>query len=108
MAPNNTRLRVDSRKNVLILSEYCAIRACQHNQQNKNDFSSLDYKDCSVTSRPLSRLALPCGRVSRFLASPYPAGADTSDYKDRSGLQFIKFDFVTGGQEIKIVILVKL
>ena len=27
------------------------------------------------------------------------------DYKNRSGLQFIKFDFVTGGQEIKIAIL---
>ena len=27
------------------------------------------------------------------------------DYKDISGLQFIKFDFVAGGQEIKIAIL---
>ena len=28
------------------------------------------------------------------------------DYKDGSRLQFIKFDFVTGGQEIKVTILV--
>ena len=27
------------------------------------------------------------------------------DYKDGSGLQFIKLDFVTGGQEIKFAIL---
>ena len=27
------------------------------------------------------------------------------DYKDGSGLQFINFDFMTGGQEIKIAIL---
>ena len=30
------------------------------------------------------------------------------DCKDCSGLLFIKFDFVTDGQEIKIVILVEL
>ena len=29
------------------------------------------------------------------------------DGKDESGLQFIKSDFVKGGQEIKIAILVK-
>ena len=29
------------------------------------------------------------------------------DYKDGSGLQFIKFDFTTGGQKIKTAILVK-
>ena len=29
------------------------------------------------------------------------------DYKDGSGLQFINFDFLTGGREIKIVILVE-
>ena len=29
------------------------------------------------------------------------------DYKDGSELQFIKFDFVTGGQEIKIAIPVQ-
>ena len=28
-----------------------------------------------------------------------------ADYKDGSGLQFIKFNFVTGGQEIKVVIV---
>ena len=27
------------------------------------------------------------------------------DYKDRSGLQFINFDLVTGGQEIKVSFL---
>ena len=29
-------------------------------------------------------------------------------YKDGNGLQFIKFDFVTGGQEIKATVLMKL
>ena len=28
------------------------------------------------------------------------------DYKDGSGLRFVKFDFVTGDQEIKVFILV--
>ena len=30
------------------------------------------------------------------------------DCKDKSGLQFIKFDFVTGGPEIKVAVLLKL
>ena len=30
------------------------------------------------------------------------------DYKDGSGLQFIKIDFVTGDQEIKLAILVEI
>ena len=29
-------------------------------------------------------------------------------YKDGSGLQFIKFDFLTGGQEIKVSMFVEL
>ena len=29
------------------------------------------------------------------------------DYTDESGLHFIKFDFVTGGQEIKIIMRVE-
>ena len=29
------------------------------------------------------------------------------DYKDRNGLQFINFDFVTGGQQIKVAIPVE-
>ena len=29
------------------------------------------------------------------------------DYKDGSGLLFLKFDFVAGGQEIKIALLVE-
>ena len=35
------------------------------------------------------------------------SGEQLQDYKDGSGLQFIKFDFMTGGQEIKIAILVE-
>ena len=34
-------------------------------------------------------------------------GENVRDYKDGSGLQFINFDFVTGGQEIKVPILLK-
>ena len=29
------------------------------------------------------------------------------DYKDGSGLQFVKLDFVAGGQEIKIALLME-
>ena len=34
-------------------------------------------------------------------------GDKVQDCKDGSGLQFIKFDFVTSGQEIKLAILVE-
>ena len=34
-------------------------------------------------------------------------GGKVQDYKDGSGLQFIKFDSMTGGQEIKLSILVE-
>ena len=34
-------------------------------------------------------------------------GEKVQDYKGGSGLQFTKFDFVTGGREIKIAILVE-
>ena len=36
------------------------------------------------------------------------SGKEVQDYKDGSGLQFIKFEFVTGCQEIKIAVIVKL
>jgi len=32
---------------------------------------------------------------------------EVQDYKDRSGLQFVKFDFVTGCQEVKLASVVK-
>ena len=34
-------------------------------------------------------------------------GGKVQDYKDESGLQSINFDFVTGGQEIKVFIVLK-
>jgi len=32
---------------------------------------------------------------------------EVQDYKDRSGLQFVKFDFVTGCQKVKLASVVK-
>ena len=46
-------------------------------------------------------------RIKRFYRAKQKQlfGDKEQNYKDGSGLQFIDFDFVTGGQEIKASIL---
>ena len=51
------------------------------------------------------KLAFYCHFFSRCFAEKVLAHA--LDCKDASGLHFIKFDFMTGNEEIKIVILVE-
>ena len=52
---------------------------------------------------------IPLYWIKRFFrAKQKPLfGNKVRDYKDGSGLQFIKFDFVTGGEETEIAIRVK-
>ena len=49
---------------------------------------------------------IPLNGIKRFYGAKQKQqfGEKRQDYKDGSGLQFIKFDFVTGDQEIKLSI----
>ena len=52
---------------------------------------------------------IPLNGIKRFYGAKQKQqfGEERQDNKDGSGLQFINFDLVTGGQEIEVSILVK-
>ena len=52
---------------------------------------------------------IPLNGIKRFYRAKQKQmfAEKVQDYKDGSGLQFITFDFVAGGREIKASILVK-
>ena len=58
---------------------------------------------CMLYRQMPSNIQLNC--IIRFFRAKHKD--KVQDCKDKSGLQFIKFDFVTGGQGIKLAILVK-
>ena len=58
-------------------------------------------------SRRHSKRQMPSNIQLNLITEILLSKTEMQDYKDGSGLKFIKFNFVTGSQEIKIAILVE-